>query len=167
MRAVLVGSLYTHLMAAHIASELIMTKAGAPTSSNTKRDPYRLDKSNAHFRKAVKKLPLGVSSNFRYWGDNNTVYVKHGRGARVIDLDDNVYIDYRLGYGPAILGHCHPDVDAAAREAQSIGTVFALGTEKEVTVAKLIKRMMPAAQLVLLSNSGTEDVMATLRLAPG
>ena len=40
------------------------------------------------------------------------------------------YIDYRLGYGPAILGHCHPEVDAAAREGQEVGTVFALGTEK-------------------------------------
>ena len=142
-----------------------MTKAGAPT--NSKRDPYRLDKSNAHFRKAIQKLPLGVSSNFRYWGDNNTVYVKHGRGARITDLDDNVYIDYRLGYGPAILGHCHPEVDAAARDGQQVGTVFALGTERELTVAELISEMVPAAELVRFSNSGTEAVMGALRLARG
>ncbi|QEX17091.1 glutamate-1-semialdehyde 2,1-aminomutase [Hypericibacter terrae] len=142
-----------------------MTKA-APTATN-KRDPYRLDKSNAHFRKAVQKLPLGVSSNFRYWGDHNTVYVKHGRGARITDLDDNVYIDYRLGYGPAILGHCHPEVDAAARDGQQVGTVFALGTERELTVAELISEMVPAAELVRFSNSGTEAVMGALRLARG
>jgi len=126
-----------------------------------------LTKSRAHYQEALKHMPLGVSSNFRYWGDEQTVFVKHGKGARLWDIDGNEYIDYRLGYGPAILGHCHPEVDAAARDAQSIGTVFALGTEKEVTVAKLIKEMMPAAELVRFSNSGTEAVMAALRLARG
>ncbi len=128
---------------------------------------YKLDKSTAHFQKAVEVMPLGVSSNFRYWGEGKTVYVKRGRGARIWDLDDNVYVDYRLGYGPAILGHCHPEVDAAAREGQQVGTVFALGTEKEVTVANLIREMVPAAELVRFSNSGTEAVMAALRLARG
>jgi len=64
-----------------------------------------LAKNNAHFRRALRRLPLGVSSNFRYWGDDKTLYVKRGRGARVWDLDDNEYVDYRLGYGPVILGH--------------------------------------------------------------
>ncbi|MGH6962112.1 MAG: aminotransferase class III-fold pyridoxal phosphate-dependent enzyme, partial [Dongiaceae bacterium] len=124
-----------------------------------------LTKSNAHFEKANRRLPLGVSSNFRYWGDDKTVYVKRGRGARIWDLDDNAYVDYRLGYGPVILGHCHPEVDAAAREGQDVGTVFALGTEREVAVAELIHDMMPGAELVRFSNSGTEAVMAALRLA--
>jgi glutamate-1-semialdehyde 2,1-aminomutase len=124
-----------------------------------------LSKSNAHFRKAVRRMPLGVSSNFRYWGDDKTVYVKRGEGARLWDIDGNEYIDYRLGYGPVILGHCHPEVDAAAREGQKVGTVFALGTERELTVAELIHDMMPGAELVRFSNSGTEAVMAALRLA--
>ena len=132
-----------------------------------KTDRRKMDKSRAHFQEAIKHMPLGVSSNFRYWGDDNTVFVKKGKGARLWDLDGNEYIDYRLGYGPAILGHCNEIVDAAARDAQSVGTVFALGTEKEVTVAKLIKEMMPAAELVRFSNSGTEAVMAALRLARG
>ncbi len=128
---------------------------------------YRLDKSTAHFQRAVKSMPLGVSSNFRFWGEGKTVYVKRGRGARLWDFDDNCYIDYRLGYGPAILGHCHPEVDAAAREGQDVGTVFALGTEREVVVAEMISEMVPAAELVRFSNSGTEAVMAALRLARG
>jgi glutamate-1-semialdehyde 2,1-aminomutase len=131
------------------------------------RRPYSLQKSNEHFRKALTRMPLGVSSNFRYWGDDKTVYVKHGKGARLWDLDGNGYIDYRLGYGPAILGHCHPEVDAAAREAQNVGTVYALGTEREYTVASLIGEMVPAAELVRFSNTGTEAVMAALRLARG
>ena len=128
---------------------------------------YKLDKSTAHFQRAVKAMPLGVSSNFRFWGEGKTVYVKRGRGARLWDFDDNCYIDYRLGYGPAILGHCHPEVDAAAREGQEVGTVFALGTEREVVVAEMISEMVPAAELVRFSNSGTEAVMAALRLARG
>ncbi|WP_374652907.1 aspartate aminotransferase family protein [Dongia sp.] len=132
-----------------------------------KTDRRKMDKNRAHFKEAIKHLPLGVSSNFRYWGEDNTVFVKKGKGARLWDLDGNEYIDYRLGYGPAILGHCNDIVDAAAREAQSVGTVYALGTEKEVSVAKLIKEMMPAAELVRFSNSGTEAVMAALRLARG
>jgi glutamate-1-semialdehyde 2,1-aminomutase len=126
-----------------------------------------LEKSNAHFRRALRSLPLGVSSNFRYWGDERTLYVKRGQGARIFDLDDNEYIDYRLGYGPVILGHCHPEVDAAAREGQQVGTVFALSTEGEARVAERIRSMVPAAELVRFSNSGTEAVMAALRLARG
>ncbi len=127
--------------------------------------PRDLSKSNAHFQRAVKKLPLGVASNFRYWGEDRTIYVKHGRGARVTDLDDNVYVDYRLGYGPAILGYADPRVDAAAIEGMKVGGVFALSTERELTVAERISKMVPAAELVRFSNSGTEAVMAGLRLA--
>ena len=124
-----------------------------------------LTKSHEHFKRAVQKLPLGVASNFRYWGEDRTIYVKHGRGARVTDLDDNVYVDYRLGYGPAILGYADPRVDAAAIEGMKVGGVFALSTERELTVAERISRMVPAAELVRYSNSGTEAVMAGLRLA--
>ena len=124
-------------------------------------------KSNAHFQRAVQKLPLGVSSNFRYWGDDKTLYVKRGRGGRIWDLDDNEYVDYRLGYGPVILGHADGRVDAAAREGQEVGTVFAMSTEKELAVAELVSDMVAAAELVRFSNSGTEAVMAALRLARG
>ncbi|MEI8297931.1 MAG: aminotransferase class III-fold pyridoxal phosphate-dependent enzyme [Pseudomonadota bacterium] len=127
--------------------------------------PRDLTKSNAHWKKAVTKLPLGVASNFRYWGEDKTIYVKQGRGARIEDLDGNHYVDYRLGYGPAILGYAHPEVDAAAREGMDVGGVFALSTEREYRVAERISKMVPAAELVRYSNSGTEAVMAGLRLA--
>lgn len=124
-----------------------------------------MTQNHAHFRRAIQRLPLGVASNFRYWGEERTIYVKQGRGARVTDLDDNVYIDYRLGYGPAILGYADPRVDEAARKGMEVGGVFALATEREFTVAERISRMVPAAELVRFSNSGTEAVMAALRLA--
>jgi len=125
----------------------------------------KLTNSNAHFKKALTKLPLGVASNFRYWGEDRTIYVKYGRGARVVDLDDNEYVDYRMGYGPAILGYADPRVDEAAKRGMEVGGVFALSTEREYNVAARIAQMVPAAELVRFSNSGTEAVMAALRLA--
>ena len=124
-----------------------------------------LTKSHAQFARAVQRLPLGVASNFRYWGEERTIYVKRGRGGRITDLDDNTYVDYRLGYGPAILGYADARVDAAAREGMEMGGVFALSTEMELQVAERINRMVKAAELVRFSNSGTEAVMAALRLA--
>jgi glutamate-1-semialdehyde 2,1-aminomutase len=125
----------------------------------------KLTNSNAQFQRAVKRLPLGVASNFRYWGEDRTIYVKRGKGARIVDIDDNVYVDYRMGYGPAILGYADERVDAAAREGMEVGGVFALATERELAVAERISKMVPAAELVRFSNSGTEAVMAGLRLA--
>ncbi len=130
---------------------------------------YKLDKSTAHFQRAVKSMPLGVSSNFRFWGEGKTVYVKRGRGARLWDFD----FDELLCRLPPRLRPGDPgalpssEVDAAAREGQDVGTVFALGTEREVVVAEMISEMVPAAELVRFSNSGTEAVMAALRLARG
>jgi glutamate-1-semialdehyde 2,1-aminomutase len=124
-----------------------------------------LTKSNAHFKRAIKRLPLGVASNFRYWGEDRTIYVKRGRGGRITDLDDNGYVDYRMGYGPGILGYADPRVDEAARAGMEVGGVFALSTERELNVAERIAKMVPAAELVRFSNSGTEAVMAGLRLA--
>ena len=53
-----------------------------------------LERSNRHHKKALEKLPLGVSSNFRYWGAENTIYVDHAHGGRIWDIDGNEYIDY-------------------------------------------------------------------------
>jgi len=79
--------------------------------------PRTLTKNHAHFLRAVQRMPLGVASNFRFWGEERTIYVKSGRGARITDLDDNVYVDYRMGYGPAILGYADPRVDQARARA--------------------------------------------------
>ena len=123
-----------------------------------------IKKSNQHFQKAIHKLPLGVTSNFRYWGDEETIYVDRASGCRIQDIDGNEYIDYRLAYGPYILGYADPRVDQAAREGMEIGGVFALSTELEYEVAQKISSMVPSAELVRFSNSGTEAVMAALRV---
>ena len=124
-----------------------------------------LQHSNRHHKKALQKLPLGVSSNFRYWGEDKTIYIDHACGSRLWDIDGNEYVDYRMGYGPGILGYADPRVDEAARKGMEIGGVFALSTKLEFEVAERISKMVPAAELVRFSNSGTEAVMAALRLA--
>ena len=123
------------------------------------------EKSAAHFKKALDRLPLGVTSNFRYWGVDETIYIRRGKGARLWDIDDNEYIDYRLGFGPAILGYADERVDEAARNGMDVGGVFALATELEYRVAQRISGMVPSAELVRFSITGTEAVMAALRLA--
>lgn len=124
-----------------------------------------LSRSNQHFRNANTRLPLGVSSNFRYWGDDKTIYIERGKGGRLWDIDGNEYIDYRLAYGPVILGYADERVDEAAHQGMNVGGVFALSTELEYEVACRISKMVPAAELVRFSNSGTEAVMAALRIA--
>lgn len=124
-----------------------------------------LAKSNARFQRAVKRLPLRVASTFRYWGGNRTIYVGHGKGGRTWDIDSNSYVDYRLGYGPAILCYVNERVDAAAMRGMQVGCVFALSRERELIVADRIAKMVHAAELFGFSNSWTEAVMAALRLA--
>jgi glutamate-1-semialdehyde 2,1-aminomutase len=63
-------------------------------------------KSLAMIKRAEKVIPRGVSSNFRYWGEDETPAVSRAQGAYLWDADGNRYIDYRLGFGPVILGHC-------------------------------------------------------------
>jgi glutamate-1-semialdehyde 2,1-aminomutase len=124
-----------------------------------------LKRSNLHFELALERLPRGVASDRSYWGDDRTLYAKRASGARLWDLDDNEYIDYRLGGGQAILGYADPRVAKAARAGISLGGTFALSTELEFAVAERIAKMVPAAELVRFSNSEAEAVVDALRLA--
>jgi glutamate-1-semialdehyde 2,1-aminomutase len=124
-----------------------------------------LGKSQAQYRRAVKSLPLGVSDTYRYWGEEGTLYVKRAKGARIWDLDDNCYVDFRLGWGPIILGYGDERVDAAARQGIEFGGVTALATELEARVAELMIDMVPGVELVRFANSGSEAVATALRVA--
>jgi glutamate-1-semialdehyde 2,1-aminomutase len=132
---------------------------------------FKLEKSERLFKEALKYLPAGVSSNARLWrrlcriGVPCSIYVDRARGSHLWDVDGNEYIDYRLGFGPVILGHSYPAVQKKIHEAEARGTVYALSTEKEIQVAKLIRQMVPSAQMVRFANSGTEATMHSLRVA--
>ena len=122
-------------------------------------------KSQSLQKRAQKVLPLGVNSNFRYWGDGLTPYVEKGKGAYLWDVDGRKYIDYRLAFGPIILGHAYPEVDSKVVEEIQNGILFAMTGELEVAVAEMIVDMAPAVEMVRLACSGTEATMHAIRVA--
>ncbi len=123
-----------------------------------------LERTRELYRKARTYIPYGVNSNFRYWGDEETLILSRSQGAYCWDADGNRYLDYRLGFGPIILGHAHPEVfEQVARQIRE-GTIFAATTPGEVRLAEQICRMT-GIEKVRLCNSGTEAMMHALRLA--
>jgi glutamate-1-semialdehyde 2,1-aminomutase len=123
------------------------------------------EESQALWDRASEVMPLGVNSNFRYWGDDATLYVQRAEGAYLWDADGNRYIDYRLAFGPIILGHSYPAVNARVREALDKGVLFAMTSEAEVRVAERMIALCPGVEKVRLVNSGTEATMHALRVA--
>ncbi|HEA66806.1 MAG TPA: aspartate aminotransferase family protein [Desulfobacterales bacterium] len=123
------------------------------------------EKSQAVFDRAMKVMSKGVSSNFRYWGRKKTPVLARGKGAKIWDADGNEFIDYRLGWGPIILGHADERVNQAVQEAIGRGTTFASTTEMEVSVAEKIVAMIPGMEMLRFTNTGTEATMHALRVA--
>lgn len=126
--------------------------------------PLANTRTRALFEKAKKYIPFGVNSNFRYWGDDHTPIIQRGEGAHVWDADDNRFIDYRLGFGPVILGHAYPAVTRRVTEAIQSGVLFAATTPVEIELAERFTRMT-GMDMVRLSNTGTEANMHALRFA--
>jgi glutamate-1-semialdehyde 2,1-aminomutase len=126
-----------------------------------KRD---LTRTHALYERASKVIPYGVNSNFRYWGPKDTLVIPRGEGAVIWDADENRYIDYRLGFGPVILGHSYPPVVQRVTEAIRDGTLFAWTTPLEIEVAERVVRLT-GADKVRLGNTGTEVTMHALRIA--
>jgi glutamate-1-semialdehyde 2,1-aminomutase len=122
-------------------------------------------KSRSLQKRAQRVLPLGVNSNFRYWGEEVTPYVDKAKGAYLWDVDGRRFIDYRMAFGPIILGHAYDEVDAKVIEEIRNGVLFAMTGELEVEVAEMIAEMAPAIEMVRLACSGTEATMHAIRVA--
>ena len=121
-------------------------------------------KTREMFQRAQQCMPFGVTSNYRYWGDNKSLVLKEGKGAYVWDLDDKRYLDYRLGFGPVILGHGDATVIERVTEALTMGNVFAMTHKYEIEAAEKIKKLT-GVDLVRYANSGTEATMHAIRIA--
>ena len=121
--------------------------------------------SKALQERAKKVLPLGVNSNFRYWGDQMTPYMEKAKGAYLWDVDGNKYIDYRMAFGPIILGHAYDEVNNKVIEEIGKGTMAAMTYELEIEVAEMMIKMCPALEMVRFACSGTEATMHALRVA--
>jgi len=116
-------------------------------------------------QRAAKVLPLGVNSNFRYWGEGITPYVKKAKGSHLWDVGGNEYIDYRMAFGPIILGHAYDEVDEKVIEEVKNGVLFAMTGELELDVAEMIVEMCPGVEMVRTACSGTEATMHAIRVA--
>lgn len=125
----------------------------------------RTPKSRQAHDQAMKRLPLGVGSNFRIY-DPYPLFVRDGKGGRIHDLDGNEYIDFNLCFGALMAGHCHPAVVKAAEERLRTGTMYGMPHTLELELAEEICARFPVEE-VRFGNSGTEATMHSIRLARG
>ena len=126
-------------------------------------------RNEALFARAQRSIPAGVNSPvraFRSVGGTPRFLVR-GEGPYVFDADGRRYIDYVGSWGPAIVGHAHPDVVKAVQETAARGLSFGAPTEIEVELAEALIARLPSLELVRLVSSGTEATMSALRLARG
>lgn len=122
------------------------------------------------FQSSLKVFPGGVNSpvrSFQYVGGGTPVIPSRGKGAKIVDIDGNEYIDYVLSYGPLILGHAHPEVVSQIIEVVQKGTTFAMPTLWENELASKIQEDFPEIEKMRFTSSGTEAVMSAIRLARG
>lgn len=124
-------------------------------------------KSNELFDRAQNKIPGAVNSPVRAWKGvgGAPLFIESGSGSYLFDADGNRFIDFVGSYGPAILGHAHPEVVAAVTEQARAGFGYGAPTRLEVELAELISSAIKCAERVRLVSSGTEAGMTALRLA--
>ena len=119
------------------------------------------------FLQAQQLFPGGVNSPVRAFRavGGQPLFIDHGQGAYIYDVDGNRLIDYVLSWGPLILGHTHPAVLAAIAGTAARGTTFGAPCELEIELARQIQTFMPGLEMLRFVNSGTEATMSALRLA--
>jgi glutamate-1-semialdehyde 2,1-aminomutase len=129
----------------------------------------RRDKSHELFTRAQALLPGGVNSPVRAFGKvgGEPFFVDRAHGARLYDVDGNEYVDYVMSWGPLMLGHAHPAIVNAVREAAQRGTSYGAPTGSEVQLADLVTDLLPSMEMVRFVSSGTEATMSAVRLARG
>jgi glutamate-1-semialdehyde 2,1-aminomutase len=128
-------------------------------------EPKDYPKSRELYERACGVLAGGISSEFRRYNQPHPLFYTSGSGSHIVDVDGNDYLDFTLSQGPLILGHSHPEVLAAVNAASSAGQLFAGQHLAELELAERLQQLIPCAELVRFSLSGSEAVHAALRLA--
>jgi glutamate-1-semialdehyde 2,1-aminomutase len=130
---------------------------------------FSTEKSRQAYERTLGVLIEASSSSSR--GPANfgkyPIFMQRGRGSRIYDVDGNEYIDWMMAFGALPLGHAHPEIVEAITEAATTGAHFATATPVELEVAEMIQKIVPNAERVRFANTGTEAVMAAIRLARG
>ena len=130
-----------------------------------KSETKNYGQSKALHERACRVLAGGVSSEFRKFSQPHPLFYEKGEGARIWDVDGNEYLDFTLSQGPLILGHSHPHVLARVQEYSARGQIFAGQHLLELELAEKIQSLVPCAELLRFSLSGSESDHAALRLA--
>jgi glutamate-1-semialdehyde 2,1-aminomutase len=139
-----------------------------PSSNNVVPSSSELESQKKLMKEAHEHMPQGVAENYRYWGDEKTIFVKQSKGCKIIDSDDNSYVDFRLGYGPIILGYGDERVDKRViKQISEGGTLTGFSSGLDTQVVKQIKNLCPNIEKMRFANSGTEAVMGAVRTARG
>ncbi|WP_412521022.1 glutamate-1-semialdehyde 2,1-aminomutase [Staphylococcus simulans] len=127
------------------------------------------EKSIEAFKKAEQLMPGGVNSPVRAFKsvDMPAIFMDHGKGSKIYDIDGNEYIDYVLSWGPLILGHENKQVIDSLHKAVDKGTSFGASTLEEIKLAELVVERVPSIEKVRMVSSGTEATQDTIRLARG
>jgi glutamate-1-semialdehyde 2,1-aminomutase len=120
--------------------------------------------SAALYQRALETFPSGVTHDSRYL-EPFPLYVSHAEGPHKWDVDGNEYVDYFGGHGALLLGHAHPAVTAAVVEQAAKGSHYGAGHELEVRWGELVKEIVPCAERVKFTSSGTEATLMAMRLA--
>ncbi len=126
-------------------------------------------RSQELFAQAQRYIPGGVNSPVRACKSVgcDPIFIEKADGAWVYDVDGNAYLDFVGSWGPMILGHNHPAVAAAIREALAFGASFGAPTPKEIELAQQVTTALPSVEQVRFVSSGTEATMSAIRLARG
>ncbi len=128
----------------------------------------RLSDSSAElYARALQLLPGGVNSPVRAMRQIgcDPIFIAAGEGCEITDVDGNRYLDWVGSWGPLILGHAHPAVVEAVREAAGRGTSYGAATAGEVELAAEVAARIPSVQMLRMTSSGTEAAMSAVRLA--
>ena len=123
------------------------------------------EKSKALFERAQHSLAGGVSSEFRKANAPHPLVYVRAEGARLIDADENEYLDFALSQGPMVLGHSHPEVTAAVERASRDGQLFAALHLGEIELAEKLQQIIPCAELTRFSVTGSEADHTAIRVA--
>jgi glutamate-1-semialdehyde 2,1-aminomutase len=124
--------------------------------------------SSAMFKRAVDNMPLGVADSYRYWGEEKTVFLSSMKGCTITDCDEQSFVDFRLAYGPIILGYRDERVDNEVINAISnVGVISGFSTGLDSDVVELVKSLCPNIDKMRFANSGTEAVIGAVRTARG
>lgn len=114
-------------------------------------------KMSSRLQKAASKLmPSGATDK---------IFINNAHGSHVWDVDENEYIDYKLGYGPVILGHSHPEIQKRVHEYDQRGVIYGSDHPLEIEVAKKIRSLMPSAEMIRYFVTGTEATMNAIKIA--